>query len=74
MFSVTLINTCVGVVVSVGLYFMKVPNATMWGVLVAVLNFVPYFGPMSESSSWPQSASSPSKRRRRAPAAASGTC
>jgi predicted PurR-regulated permease PerM len=24
---------------------MGVPNAAMWGMLVAVLNFVPYFGP-----------------------------
>jgi predicted PurR-regulated permease PerM len=46
MFSVTLINVCLGVFVSAGLYFMKVPNAAMWGVLVAVLNFVPYFGPI----------------------------
>ena len=29
-----------------GLYFMGVPNAAMWGMLVAVLNFVPYFGPI----------------------------
>jgi predicted PurR-regulated permease PerM len=46
MFSVTLINICLGVLVSTGLYFMKVPNPAMWGVLVAVLNFVPYFGPI----------------------------
>ena len=26
---------------------MGVPNAAMWGILVAVLNFVPYFGPAS---------------------------
>jgi predicted PurR-regulated permease PerM len=26
---------------------MGVPNAAMWGVLVAVLNFVPYFGPVA---------------------------
>ena len=25
---------------------MGVPNAAMWGMLVAVLNFVPYFGPI----------------------------
>ena len=24
-----------------------VPNAAMWGVIVAVLNFVPYFGPVA---------------------------
>ena len=26
---------------------MGVPNAAMWGVLVALLNFVPYFGPVA---------------------------
>jgi predicted PurR-regulated permease PerM len=46
MFSVSLINICVGALVSVGLALMKVPNPEMWGVLVAVLNFVPYFGPI----------------------------
>ncbi|HWY29610.1 MAG TPA: AI-2E family transporter, partial [Candidatus Acidoferrum sp.] len=24
-----------------------VPNAAMWGILVAILNFVPYFGPVA---------------------------
>jgi predicted PurR-regulated permease PerM len=45
LFSVSLINLGLGVVVSVGLYFMAVPDAAMWGMLVALLNFVPYFGP-----------------------------
>lgn len=46
LFSVSLINIGLGLVVSGGLYFMGVPNAAMWGMLVAVLNFVPYFGPV----------------------------
>ncbi|MDB6015691.1 MAG: hypothetical protein JWR19_180 [Pedosphaera sp.] len=46
LFSVSLINIGLGAVVSAGLYFMEVPNAVMWGMLVAVLNFVPYFGPV----------------------------
>ena len=45
LFSISLINIGLGVAVSVGLYFMGVPNAAMWGMLVAILNFVPYFGP-----------------------------
>jgi predicted PurR-regulated permease PerM len=45
LFSVSLINIGLGIVVSAGLYFMGVPNAAMWGMLAAVLNFVPYFGP-----------------------------
>jgi predicted PurR-regulated permease PerM len=47
LFSVSLINIGLGLVVSGGLYFMGVPNAVMWGMLVAVLNFVPYFGPVA---------------------------
>jgi predicted PurR-regulated permease PerM len=47
LFSVSLINLGLGLVVSGGLYFMGVPNAPLWGILVAVLNFVPYFGPVA---------------------------
>ena len=47
LFSVSLINIGLGAVVSGGLYLMGVPNAVMWGMLVAVLNFVPYFGPVA---------------------------
>jgi predicted PurR-regulated permease PerM len=43
--SVSLINLGLGIAVSGGLYFLGVPNAAMWGMLVAILNFVPYFGP-----------------------------
>ena len=32
---------------SVGRSLLGVPNAGMWGLLVAVLNFVPYFGPVA---------------------------
>jgi predicted PurR-regulated permease PerM len=42
-----LINIGLGIVVSAGLYLMGVPNAAMWGIFVAVLNFVPYFGPVT---------------------------
>lgn len=47
LFSVTLINIGMGIVVGVGLYFMGVPNPGMWGMFVAVLNFIPYFGPVA---------------------------
>jgi len=45
LFSVSLINTGLALAVGGGLYFMGVRNAAMWGMLVAILNFVPYFGP-----------------------------
>jgi predicted PurR-regulated permease PerM len=47
LFSVSLINLGLGLLVSAGLYFMGVPDAAMWGILVAILNFVPYFGPVA---------------------------
>ncbi len=47
LLSVSLINVCLGALVSVGLSVLGVPNALMWGMLVAVLNFVPYFGPVA---------------------------
>jgi predicted PurR-regulated permease PerM len=47
LFSVSLINIGLGMIVGAGLYGMGVPNALMWGMLVAVLNFVPYFGPVA---------------------------
>ena len=47
LFSVSLINIGMGLLVGVGLYLMGVPNAAMWGLFVAVLNFVPYFGPVA---------------------------
>ena len=47
LFSVSLINVGLGVFVGGGLYLLGVPNAAMWGMLVAALNFVPYFGPVA---------------------------
>jgi predicted PurR-regulated permease PerM len=47
LFSVSLINICLGAAVSVGLYFLGVPNAALWGLIAAALNFVPYFGPVA---------------------------
>ena len=46
LFSVSLINLSLGLLVGGGLYFLGVPNAAMWGLFVAGLNFVPYFGPV----------------------------
>jgi predicted PurR-regulated permease PerM len=45
LFSVSLINIGLAAGVSAGLWLMGVRNAAMWGMLVALLNFVPYFGP-----------------------------
>ncbi len=43
----TMINTGVGVVTALALWGVGVPNAILWGGLAAVLNFVPYLGPIT---------------------------
>jgi predicted PurR-regulated permease PerM/GAF domain-containing protein len=40
-----LVNTSYGVPIGVGLYFIGVPNALLWGALAIVLRFIPYVGP-----------------------------
>jgi predicted PurR-regulated permease PerM len=47
LFSVSLINLGLGILVSGGIYWLGAPNAVMWGTLVALLNFIPYFGPVA---------------------------
>jgi len=47
LLSVSLINLGLGLIVGGGLYWLGVPNAAMWGMLIALLNFVPYFGPLA---------------------------
>ncbi|MEQ9639097.1 MAG: AI-2E family transporter [Alphaproteobacteria bacterium] len=38
------INVALGVVVGIAFFFAGLPNAGLWGVMVAVLNFIPYLG------------------------------
>jgi predicted PurR-regulated permease PerM len=38
------INASFGLVIGVGLYFIGVPNPVLWGMLSALLRFVPYVG------------------------------
>lgn len=40
-----LINSLYGLVITLGLYFIGLPNALLWGGLTALLRFVPYIGP-----------------------------
>ncbi len=41
-----LVNICYGVPVAIGLYFIGVPGALLWGLLATVLRFIPYLGPL----------------------------
>lgn len=39
------VNVTYGIPVAIGLYFIGVPNAVLWGGFAAVLRFIPYVGP-----------------------------
>lgn len=41
-----IVNASYGVPMAVGLYFIGVPGAVLWGALATVMRFVPYVGPM----------------------------
>lgn len=40
-----LVNLSYGIPIGIALYFIGVPNALLWGLLAAVLRFIPYLGP-----------------------------
>ncbi len=44
--TITLINVLLGTVVATALTMIGMPSPIMWGGFVALLNFVPYFGPI----------------------------
>ncbi|MDQ3199912.1 MAG: AI-2E family transporter [Verrucomicrobiota bacterium] len=46
LFTVTIINLCLGAAVGAAVGLLGLPNPWMWGAMVAVLNFVPYLGAM----------------------------
>lgn len=44
LFTVTVINAGLGTTTAVALYLLGMPNVLLWGVMVALLNFIPYLG------------------------------
>ncbi len=44
--TITIINLTLGGVVAAALYFIGMPSPLMWGGIVALLNYIPYFGPI----------------------------
>jgi predicted PurR-regulated permease PerM len=38
------VNTCFGIVVTLGLWAIGIPSPAMWGILAGLLRFVPYIG------------------------------
>ena len=45
-----LVNCTYGILFGVGLYFMKVPHALLWGALAALLRLVPYIGTLAATT------------------------
>jgi len=39
------VNTGYGVIIGIGLHFIGLPGALLWGVIAGILRFVPYLGP-----------------------------
>lgn len=46
LFTISLINVGLGAAVAAGMFSIGLPNPALWGVLAALLNFIPYLGAM----------------------------
>lgn len=44
--TIATINLCLGLAIAIALWLIGLPSPLMWGGIVALLNFIPYFGPM----------------------------
>lgn len=46
LFTMTMINVGLGVVVGGAMFLLGMPNPVLWGVVAMLLNYVPYIGPL----------------------------
>jgi len=44
------VNVTYGIPVAIGLFFIGVPNALLWGAMATILRFIPYIGPWIAAS------------------------
>src|SRR5262249_30355501 len=44
LFTITVINVALGVVVTGALYALGMPSPALWGTMAAVLNYIPFLG------------------------------
>src|SRR3546814_10692948 len=44
--TISVINLGLGAAIALSLYLIDMPSPLMWGGIVALLNFIPYFGPI----------------------------
>ena len=47
--TITLVNICLGLVTAFALYLLGMPTPLMWGGIAAVLNYIPYIGPIASA-------------------------
>jgi predicted PurR-regulated permease PerM len=47
LFTITMINAVLGLLVGLAAFLIGLPNPVLWGVLAGTLNFIPYFGPIT---------------------------
>src|SRR3954468_5309382 len=47
--TITIVNLGMGAIVSLILYLLGMPTPLMWGGIVAVLNYIPYLGPIASA-------------------------
>jgi predicted PurR-regulated permease PerM len=47
LLTIALINAGLGLAIGTGLWIIGVPNAVVWGVMAALLNFLPYIGALT---------------------------
>lgn len=45
LFMQLVVNVTYGIPIGIGLFFIGVPNALLWGVLATLLRFIPFLGP-----------------------------
>jgi predicted PurR-regulated permease PerM len=44
-FTVSLINSALGVATAIAMYLLGMPNPLLWGAMAMLLNYIPYLGP-----------------------------
>ncbi|MDB6036498.1 MAG: conserved rane protein of unknown function [Verrucomicrobiales bacterium] len=47
LLTITGINSCLGLVVGFSMWAVGMSSPALWGVMAALLNFIPYFGPLT---------------------------
>ncbi|WP_106639446.1 AI-2E family transporter [Allosphingosinicella vermicomposti] len=48
--TITVVNIAMGLVVALVLYLLDMPTPLMWGGIIAVLNYIPYLGPIASAA------------------------